>query len=166
MSSSDGVVAGLAGADAYGLLHIRHENLAVADATRLRRGDDRVDGLFHHAVAEHELKLYLGQEIDHVFGATIELGMALLASEPLGFGDGNALQTDLLQGFFDLIQLERFNDRLDFFHVLHRTSPLGNTEPLKPRAFVRTCRTPAAAQARPMPILSGGGFLLIIPRFY
>src|SRR6476620_7051698 len=77
--------------------------------------------------------------------------MAFLASEPLGFGDGNTLQTDLLQGFFDLVQLERFDDRLDFFHVLHRTSPLGIPNRLGPRAFARSlpdsCRRPSTPYA-------------------
>ena len=43
------------------------------------------------------------------------LGMALLAAEPFGLGDGDALQPDFVQGVPDLVQLERFDDRFDFF---------------------------------------------------
>ena len=43
--ASDCVVAGLAGTDADGILHRRHEDLAVADATGLGRVADRIDGL-------------------------------------------------------------------------------------------------------------------------
>src|SRR3954466_349253 len=81
---SDGVDAGLAGADAYDLLDVGHEYLAVADAAGLRRLADRLDGAFDGFVAEHNLDLHLGQEVDDVLGAAIELGVAFLAAEALG----------------------------------------------------------------------------------
>ena len=58
----------------------------------------------------------LGQEIDHVFGAAIELGMALLATEALHFGDRQARDADLGEGFTHLVQLERFDDGGHLFH--------------------------------------------------
>jgi hypothetical protein len=42
--------------------------------------------------------------------------MALLAAEPLDLGDAQALDADLLEGFLDLVELERLDDGLDFFH--------------------------------------------------
>src|SRR5690349_10473901 len=42
--------------------------------------------------------------------------MALLTAEALGFGDRYSLQTDFLQRLLHFIELERFDDRLDFFH--------------------------------------------------
>src|SRR5690606_89762 len=60
--------------------------------------------------------LHLGQEIDHVLRTPVELGMALLATEALGLGHGDALQSDLLKRFLHLVELERLNDRLDLFH--------------------------------------------------
>ena len=72
---------------------------------------------FDRIVAEHDLDLHLGQEVDDVFGAAIEFGMALLAAEALGLGDGDALQADLLEGLLHLVELERLDDRFDLFHV-------------------------------------------------
>ena len=68
-------------------------------------------------VAEHDLDLHLGQEVDDVFGAAIELGVALLAAEALGLGDGDALQADFLKRFLHFVELERLDDRFDLFHV-------------------------------------------------
>ena len=42
--------------------------------------------------------------------------MALLAAEALGFGDGDALNADFLQGFLHFVELERLDDGFDFFH--------------------------------------------------
>ena len=43
--------------------------------------------------------------------------MPLLAPETLDFGNGQAGDAHLGQRFPDLIQLERLDDRLDFFHA-------------------------------------------------
>jgi hypothetical protein len=43
--------------------------------------------------------------------------VSLLASKSLGFRDGNALETNLLQRFFHFVEFERFDDRFDLFHV-------------------------------------------------
>jgi hypothetical protein len=40
----------------------------------------------------------------------------LLASESFGLGDCDALKSNLLQGLFNFIKLERLDDRLDLFH--------------------------------------------------
>ena len=66
------------------IVDARHEDLAVADAARVRRAADRLDGLLDHLVLDDQLDLHLGQEVDDVFGAAIELGVALLAAEALG----------------------------------------------------------------------------------
>ena len=67
-------------------------------------------------VGQHDLDLHLGQEVDDVFGAAIELGVALLAAEALGLGDGDALQPDFLQRLLHLVELERLDDGFDLFH--------------------------------------------------
>ena len=63
-----------------------------------------------------DLDLDLGQEIDDVLGAAIELGVALLAAEALDFGHGEAGDADLRQRFAHLVELERLDDGFDFFH--------------------------------------------------
>src|SRR6476469_9122686 len=49
------VRAGLAGADADGLLDVGDENLAVADAAGARRVLDGLDGALHELVRQHHL---------------------------------------------------------------------------------------------------------------
>ena len=92
------------------------EDLAVADAAGLRCIADCLDRLFSEIVGAHHFDLHLGQEVDDIFGAAIKLSVALLAAKPLGLGDGDSLEADLLQSFLDLVQLERLYDSLDLLH--------------------------------------------------
>jgi hypothetical protein len=71
--------------------------------------------------------------------------VALLTTESLGFSDRDPLQSNLLQRLLHFIELERFNDRLDF---LHRVPSPGS----------RTCRIhpgtdPWLADCVPMPLV-------------
>src|SRR5690606_11349143 len=111
------VVAEFSGTNADSLLDRIDEDLAVADAPGLGCVADGLDRLFGEFVRAHDLDLHLGQEVHHIFGAAIELGMALLAAETLGFGHGDALQANFLQRFLDLVELERLYDSLDFLHL-------------------------------------------------
>src|SRR6185295_3914171 len=86
----DGRFPGLAGADAHDLLDRGDEDLAVADLAGARGLDDRLDRPVDQAVLKDDLDLDLGQEIDDVLGAPVELGMALLAAEALDLGHGEA----------------------------------------------------------------------------
>ena len=87
-----------------------------------------------HLVLDDHLDLHLGQEVDDVFGAAVELGMALLPAEALGLDDGDALEADLVQRFLHLVELEGLDDRLDLLHLL---------EP-PPHADAGACRSAAA----------------------
>src|SRR5215475_10238556 len=89
---SYGGVAALASANSYRVIDPRHENLAVADASGMGRGADRLDGLLDHFTLNDQLELHLGQEVDDVFGAAIELGVTLLPAKALGLQNGDALQ--------------------------------------------------------------------------
>ena len=113
---SDRVQAGFAGPDADGFLDVGDEDLAVADAPGLGGPADGVDGFLHEVVGDHDLDFDLGQKIHDVFGAAVQFGVTLLAAEPLGLGDGDALQSDFLKRFFYLVELERLDDGFDFFH--------------------------------------------------
>src|SRR5665213_3647372 len=114
------VGAALAGADADRLLDGRDEDFAVADAPGMRRLLDRLDRALNHRIFHDDFDLHLGQEVDDVFRAAIELGMALLPAEALGLDDGDPFDADLVQGLLHFIQLERLDDRLD---LLHRNRP-------------------------------------------
>ena len=71
--------------------------------------------------------------------------MALLPTESLGFGDRYSLQTDFLQCLLHLIQFERFDDRLDFFH---RVPPPGSRT-----GRIRPGTDPWLAGPVPMPLV-------------
>src|SRR5690606_26573900 len=101
---SDRGRAGLAGADADDLLQVIDKDLSVADLPGTGGILDRLDGLVGEFVDDGGLELDLGQEVDDVFGAAIELGMALLAAEALHLGDGDALDADRRQGLADLVE--------------------------------------------------------------
>jgi len=75
------------------------------------------------------LKLDLGQKVHDVLGAAVQLGMSLLTAESLDLADRETLHTDTRQGLFDLVELERFDDRLNLLHK----SPLGRFS-VRPRA--------------------------------
>eukprot|EP00873_Tetraselmis_striata_P030531 jgi/Tetstr1/450795/TSEL_037831.t1 len=113
----EGFVSAFARADSNGLFDRRNENLAVANTTGLRRVADRLDRLVGKLVWDNDLDFDLGQEINDVFGASVEFGMALLTPETLGLRHRDALQPNFLKGLFDLIELEGFDDGLNLFHV-------------------------------------------------
>src|SRR5437588_986610 len=93
------------------------EDLAVADLAGTRGFDDGVDGRLDLVVGDDNLDLDLRQKVDDVLGAAIELGMPLLAPEPLDLGDGEAGHADLGQGLADLVELKRLHDCFDFLHA-------------------------------------------------
>jgi hypothetical protein len=43
--------------------------------------------------------------------------MPFLPAETLDFGNGHALDTDLIQGILDIIQPKRLDNCFDFFHA-------------------------------------------------
>ena len=79
---------------------------------------DRLDRLLDHLVLDDHLDLDLGQEVDDVLGAAIELGVPLLPAEALDLDDGDALDADLVQRVLHLVELEGLDDRFDLLHLL------------------------------------------------
>jgi len=73
------------------------------------------NGAFDHGIFDHDFNFHLWQEVDDIFGTPIQFGMAFLSAETLGLGNGKSFHADFMQRFLDLVQLERFDDRLDFF---------------------------------------------------
>jgi len=82
-----------------------------------RRQSPRPRGLTM-VVGHDDFEFHLGQEIDDIFGAAIEFGMALLPAEALGLGDGDAGNADFVQRLLHLVQLEGLDDRFDLFHSI------------------------------------------------
>src|SRR4029079_2060600 len=95
--ASDRVRPAVAGADSDGLLDVGDENLAVADAAGARGILDRLDGIVGERILDHHLDVHLGQEVDDIFGAAIELGVAFLAPEALDLADGDAADPDVVK---------------------------------------------------------------------
>ena len=121
-SKLDCVRAGFAGADADGLLDVEDEDFAVADLrcarpSGWRRAPPRA------ARRQRRSRASPWQEIDDVFSAAIELGMTLLAAEPAGFDNSDALDSDLLERVLHLIELEGLMTASIFFKPISGTPP-------------------------------------------
>src|ERR1700693_743054 len=115
-SWSERVFAALAGADADRVLDGDDEDLSVSDVARLR---GREDGLHHppdQIVRDHHLDLDLRHQVHLVFGAAVQLGVALLPSHSLHLADGQAGDAQLVERVLDRVEFERLHDRLDQFH--------------------------------------------------
>src|SRR5687768_12441818 len=106
----------LARADPHHPLQVPDEDLAVADLAGAGGLHDRLDHRVDLLVCDPDFQLDLGQEVDHVFRAAIELGMALLAAEPLDLGGGDAGHAGLGQRLAHVIELERLDDGHDHLH--------------------------------------------------
>ena len=68
-------------------LRVRDENLAVADPPGPGGAPDRLDRSFDLLVTKHNLDFHLGEKVNDIFGAAVELGVSLLPPKPLGLGD-------------------------------------------------------------------------------
>jgi len=72
--------------------------------------------LLNQIVRDGELDLGLGQEVDDILGAAIELGVAALTAEALDLGHRDALYADVRDGLADIIELEGLDDCCDQLH--------------------------------------------------
>ena len=98
------------------MLDVENEDLAVADLAGAGRLLDGFDDLIEQVVLDRCFDLYLGQEINDVFGATVKFGMSFLTAEPLDLGDGNALHANGGERFTHLVKLEWLDDGSNEFH--------------------------------------------------
>src|SRR5581483_3163912 len=110
------VSAGLAGADADRLVQGVDENLAVADLAGVGGLADRLHCRIDALVDDGDLDLDLRQEIDHVLGAAVQLGVTLLAAEALDLGHGDAGHAQVRQRLAHFVELEGFDDGDDQLH--------------------------------------------------
>ena len=74
------------------------------------------DSGIEERVGHDDFNFDLGKEIDGVLAAAVNLGMAFLTAKAFHFGDGHAFDAEVVQGILHLIELEGFNDGLNFFH--------------------------------------------------
>jgi hypothetical protein len=92
------------------------EDLAVTDLAGVGGLGDGLDHLIELVVGDGDFDLHLGQEVDHVLGTAIQLGVAFLPAEALDLGDGDALHADLRERLAHVVQLERLDDGSDQLH--------------------------------------------------
>nr|GEU28634.1 hypothetical protein [Tanacetum cinerariifolium] len=103
-------VAGFTGTNAYHLFQVVHKDFAVTDLAGAGCAFDRFDRLLDDGVIDRRFDLGLREEVHHVFGATVQLGVALLAAEAFDFGHRDALHIDCRQCLAYLIELERLDN--------------------------------------------------------
>src|ERR1700693_927034 len=109
-------VVRFAGADADHALDLRDEDLAVADLAGLGGLEDRLDHLLGQVAAHGDLDARLGDKVDHVLGAAIQLGMSALPPKALHFRDRHARHADVRKRGAYVVELEWLDDGGDQFH--------------------------------------------------
>ena len=98
------------------LFDTRYKDLAITDLAGTRGVDDGLDNAIHQFLKHDYFNFYFWQKIYDVFGAAIELGMALLSAKALDFGNGEPGYANFIERFAHFVELEGFDDSLDFFH--------------------------------------------------
>src|SRR3984957_14812206 len=104
------VAGGFAGADPQRVVDRRDENLAVADLAGAGAGGNDLDRLVGDVGRDRDFDPQLGQEIHDIFGAAINLGVALLAAVTLDLGHGHAADADGGERLAHLVELEGFDN--------------------------------------------------------
>jgi hypothetical protein len=95
---------------------VADEDLAVADLAGAGRAFDGLDHTVDDGVVDRRFDLHLGQEVDDVLGAAVQLGVALLAPEALHLGHRDALHADAAECFTHFVELERLDDGSHHLH--------------------------------------------------
>ena len=77
---------------------------------------DGLNRMLDDVVGNHHFDFHLRQEINHILGAAIDLGVTLLTAKAFDIGHGQATDTDIGKSLADLVELEGFDDCGDQFH--------------------------------------------------
>src|SRR5262249_24965489 len=117
----DSVVTSFAGADADDGVEVADPDLAVADLAGLTGSDDGLGDLVGVSVVDDDVDTQFGEELDFVFGASVDLGVAPLAAVPAYFSDGHALDPGVTHGFGNVIEFVRLDDGHDCSHGFLRS---------------------------------------------
>ena len=103
----------LSGADPHHLFDRGDEDLPIADLLGACGLADGIDDLRHAVVRCEHGDLHLGQEVGCVLGPAVQFRVALLAAESLDLAHRQALHPDARERRFDIIELDRLDNRLD-----------------------------------------------------
>src|SRR5690606_33512099 len=113
----EGGRAGFTGADAGDSQKVEDEDLAVADAPGLCSVTNGVAHLVGEVRIDGDFELELGQEMNRVFRAAIDFGMALLAPVASDFCDGHAVDIEGIERLSHLFQSRRLDDGNHQLHM-------------------------------------------------
>lgn len=116
MTGLDRVLARLTGPNPEGILNRDDEYLALTDPAGFGLLLNQLHHLRHPVVLHDHLDLDFGNEVDLVLRPAIDLAVAPLSSEPLDLGHGEAFYAQTRETLLQIIQLEGFDDRFNFFH--------------------------------------------------
>lgn len=94
---SEGVRAAFAGPYPDGAVDRNAPDLAVTDLAGPGGLDDDLDELFGVLVLDEDLDADLGDQVDGVLGAPVDLGVAALPPVTAGLGDGEPLDSEGLE---------------------------------------------------------------------
>src|SRR4051812_5604453 len=100
---SERVVVGFARANADRALNAVDEDFSVADPVRLGRSADSGEDLVLKMVLNADFDFEFRHEGVGVFGAAINLGVALLPAEPFDLRNGHALDVERSEGIADIV---------------------------------------------------------------
>ena len=114
----DGFRTGLTGTDADGLFDWGNENLPVPNAAGFGGLANGFNCAFNLVVIDDNFDFHLGQKVDDIFSAAIELCVTFLAAKALGFKNGDTLQAYFLESFLHFVELEWFDDCFNLFHAV------------------------------------------------
>ena len=115
-NSLQGLRPALASSDPDGVIYRHNYNLAVTVPPCACSALDGLGHLCGNFIDNNNFQFDLGQKADDIFSAPVQLGVLVLAANSDNLADGQALRTDRRQRLFDLIQFERLDDCLNFFH--------------------------------------------------
>src|SRR5262245_44009604 len=110
------VHVGLTRSNAHGALDRHDENLAIADLAGAGGGGDYFDHLVQLLAGDRDFEAELWKKIHLIFGAAIDLGVALLPAVAFHFGHRHSVNADTRERLTHLIELEWFYDSDDELH--------------------------------------------------
>ena len=106
LGGSDCVAVTFTSSDPDQRADLGHPDLAVADLAGAGGLDHRVDNLERIGLGHEDLDLDLGNQVDGVLRAAVDLGVAPLAAEALDLTHGEPLDAEHLQRRLHVIQLK------------------------------------------------------------
>jgi len=96
-------------------------------------------------------------KIHRVFASPVNFGVPFLPAKTFDLRNGHPFDAELCERFFDLFELERFNDGLQFFHVAVTLASRGALQSKANRSTRSHSNCPTRMQSRIFEIASSSG---------